>query len=278
MPPRRLSDSLRQCLGLLVVLLLLGSAAAFYRVAPEAIAVPGPTPKLTTQDSSPDSGEGTTQTSEAKITSGEDEAAVTVTVTPEAGLAQIPTPMPEDGPGIDQVGILMLISPASGGKVTVNELVLLPDTVERLVLAPPDIARAGSEFEEAEPSASQVQISAGNQPVSIPDGSVTEEVSVAVAQADAFELYYELEGATVRSVPSTARRSLAAAAPLMAGLPQELPVRVIAAGPSVLGLSCPLLSLSDMACGEGTSLAVQTNTDLPFESAVVTMQFDEPRP
>jgi len=239
MPSRGLSDSLRRRLGGLVVLLLLGSAAAFYRVAPEPIAAPEPT----AQETSPDSSEGTKQISDAETGSGGDEAAVTVTVTPEGGPAQIP--MPEDGPGIDEVGILMVISPASGGNVTVNELVLLPDPTQRLVLAPPDIARAGTAFEGAQPTANQVQVSASTQPVPIPNGSVTEEVTVEVAETDAFELYYELEGAT---------------------------------GPSVLGLSCPLLPLSDMACGEGTSLAVQTNTDLPFESAVVTMQFDEPRP
>lgn len=123
-----------------------------------------------------------------------------------------------------------------------------------------------------------MQINDGDQPVPIADGSVTEVISVDISKAAAFEPFHELEGATLRSVPSTARRSLAAAAPLMVDLPEDSPVRVIAAGPTVLGLSCPLLALPDTACGQGTSLAVQTNTDLPFESAVITVQCDEPRP
>ncbi|MGI8947948.1 MAG: hypothetical protein ACR2FV_08245, partial [Ornithinimicrobium sp.] len=121
-----------------------------------------------------------------------------------------------------------------------------------------------------------VQLSVDGQPIRVPDGVVDSPFDVPVEGAiTEFDLSYQLDGTSVRSLPSTARRALAAVSPLLDDTPYNLPVAVVVSGP-VLGVDCPLLELSERACGRGSTERMQVTPNLPFDDAVVTIQFDLP--
>lgn len=182
---------------------------------------------------------------------------------------------PEDGPGVTAPGVLLIVSPTRAGTFDVWERVRLPDPVDMVTLSPPDVAAAGSQFEKAQPVATSVQLSVEGQPMGIPDGVVDGPVEVPVEAITEFELSYQLDGISVRSLPSTARRALAAVSPLLDNTPYNLPVAVIVNGP-VLGIDCPLLEVSERSCGRGTTERMQVARNLPFKEAVVAIQFDLP--
>lgn len=270
MASKKSADIARRVLGAALVIGLLVAATVFYTVAPT------PTPPV----ASPEAGSTDSETENDQAqTGGPDQAESTATVTVEAPGSNVAPAeaIPADGPGVDEPGILMLVQPTAAGPLLVTEQVRLPAATTSITLAPPDLSRAGAAFAEAETQAINVQVSAGNQPVRVPDGVVSESTTLDVPRGNGFEVSYELTGAMVRSVPSTARRALTGASPLFAEAPPYLPVVVVAAGPSVLGLNCPLLSLSERACGQGTLLARQTNSPLKFKNALVTVQFDLPK-
>lgn len=193
------------------------------------------------------------------------------------GSTSRPAPaLPDEGPGVSSPGVLLIVTPSRGGAFDVWERVRLPDPVDTVTLSPPDVAGAGSQFEAAEPVVTMVQLSVDGQPIPVPDGVVDGPYDVPVeAQITEFDLSYQLDGTSVRSLPSTARRALAAVSPLLDDTPYNLPVSVIVNGP-VLGVDCPLLDLSDRACGRGTQERMQVSPNLPFDDAVVTIQFDLP--
>lgn len=249
-------DLIRRVVGLTATLGLLTAAVAFYRVAP---------------------GLPTTPVAPAPTT--------TPAVGP-ASLSPTPTPSPAasesgslEGPGITEPGIFVLATPGSDGSFDVAEMVRLAVPVTVLTLRPPAVAQAGRDFARAEPHADQVQVSAGSQPVMVPDGRVASVQTVAVSgSVREFELRYQLSGVTVRSVPSTAGRALAALAPLTTGVPADLPVMVAVNGRTVRNLQCPRLRLSEQSCATGTLPQLRINRALPRRTAVVVVQLDLPRP
>src|SRR5215213_11064695 len=61
----------------------------------------------------------------------------------------------------------------------------------------------GYRFAKAKPVASQVQMSAGNQPVVVPGGRINKRTQLALAApTKKIELRYNLRGITIRSIPS----------------------------------------------------------------------------
>ncbi len=187
-----------------------------------------------------------------------------------------PAGLPTDGPGISEPGVLMVIALSTGGSFNVTEQVRLPSTTNLVELAPAQLSRAGGQFDDAEPVATAVQLSTDGQPIVVPDGTVAAPLSIPVDGITQFELSYQVDGVTVRSLPSTARRALAAVTPLVQATPGSLPVAVVVAGP-VLGVNCPLLTLAERSCGAGSAPMIQVDRVLPLDDAVVTIQLDLPR-
>ena len=108
-------------------------------------------------------------------------------------------------------------------------------------LVHPELALAGSRFAKAKPVASQIQVSAGNQPVMVPGGHVNQRMNLALAvPAKKIELRYNLRGITIRSIPSRAGRALTAISPLVEGVPKTLPVALRISGNTVLNIECPV--------------------------------------
>lgn len=184
-----------------------------------------------------------------------------------------PADLPREGPGITQPGVLLAVSPSRGGAFDVWERVRLSDPVDNLTLSPPDVSRAGTMFGGAEAVVTMVQLDVDGELIQVPGGVVDGKLDVPVNRITQFQLSYRLDGTSVRSLPSTARRALGAISPLLDDTPYNLPVSVVVDGP-VLGVGCPLLDLSDRACALGTSQRMQVARNLPFDDAVVTVQFD----
>ena len=157
--------------------------------------------------------------------------------------------LPATGPGITEPGILLVASPAADGSFDVLERVRLAGPVSVLTLRPAPVDRAGRQFASATAAATQVEVSAGEKSVVVPGATIGTQVDLPVAPADRFELRYRLDDVTVRSTPSTDGRALAAIGPLTGGVDDDLPVLVIVSGGTVLGLSCPLLPISEQSCG-----------------------------
>jgi hypothetical protein len=112
--------------------------------------------------------------------------------------------------------------------------------------------------------------------VVVPGATVDAAVELPVATVDQYELRYRLGGATVRSTPSAAGRALAAIGPLTAGVDDDLPVLIVIAGDSVLGLNCPLLPFSEQACGNRLPTGPGFEHELPWRLALASVQFNVP--
>ena len=144
---------------------------------------------------------------------------------------------------------------------------------------PSKLALAGRAFAKAKPVASQIQVSAGDQPVLVPGGRVNQRTNLALAvPAKRIELRYNLRGITVRSIPSRAGRALAAISPLVEGVPKTLPVALRISGSTVINIGCPVLRLREQACSAGRPPRLRVNRKLPWRNAVIVVQFDLPRP
>ena len=181
--------------------------------------------------------------------------------------------LPESGPGIDEPGVLLIAVPDATGSFEVTERLRLARPTATLTVAPLDVSRAGAIFRDADVTATDVQVSAGDQPVVVPS-TVERALTLAVA-GDRFTLRYRLDGVTVRSRPSTAARALAAIGPLSSRLPAELPVVVIVSGPTVLGINCPLRPLAAQSCGIGGAPRWTLRT-ARANAALAMVQFDLP--
>jgi len=183
------------------------------------------------------------------------------------------------GPGQSAVGIYLAASPAADGTFVVAESLVLASPVSALKLRIPPISQGGSVFESMHPQTTDVQVSAGNQPVAVPDAQVTADVNPPLTvPASKFEVRYRLTGVTVRSLGSTAGRALAALGPLMSGVPPELPVATAVRGRSVLNLRCPHLRLGEQACSAGSDGNLRVNRTLPWRQSIVVVQLDLPKP
>jgi hypothetical protein len=242
---------------------LLISAVAFYRVAAE---LPRSAPTTASGPNSP-----TVSASTSHRPSG--------TVSPKTA----PTPTQPNGklpngPGTTEPGILLMASPLRDGSFDIAEIVLLTTPTSSIRLSPPQLTRAGSRFSKAKPIASQVQVSAGSQPVLVPDGRINQRTDLPLnASTKRVELRYRLSGITVRSMPSRAGRALTAIRPLVAGAPENLPVAMMVSGASVLNIECPVLRLSERACSIGEPPNLRVKRKLPWRNAVIVVQFDLPR-
>jgi len=201
---------------------------------------------------------------------------MTVGSVPAALAGPTPAPLPRTGPGVTQPGILLIASPASDGSFDVLERIRLVSPVSVLTLRPAPVDRAGGQFASASAAATQVQVSAGDQPVVVPGAKVGARIDLPVAAVDHFELRYRLTDVTVRSTPSTAGRALAAIGPLTGGVDDDFPVLFIVSGSTILGLNCPLLPLSQQSCGTRVATAPSIERELPWRLALTTVQFNLP--
>jgi hypothetical protein len=187
-----------------------------------------------------------------------------------------PIRMPETGPGITQPGILLLAWPSPDGSFEVIERVRPVGTVSDVTLRPASVDRAGQQFASSSAAAKQVRLTAGGKDVTVPGAEIGARTILAVGQVDRFDLRYRLTDVTVLSSPSTSGRALAALGPLTGAMNQDLPVLIVAAGDSVLGLSCPLLPLSEQSCGSRLDNGPGFRRELPSPVALTMVQFNVP--
>ncbi|HEX3206931.1 MAG TPA: hypothetical protein VHQ68_11900, partial [Propionibacteriaceae bacterium] len=179
-------------MGLVLIAGLCITAVTFYSEAPE---LPRSAPAAASGTPVPAASDSTTPT---PSDSPSPETAATSTRPTTPTNAKLP-----NGPGRTQPGILLVASPLPDGSFDVAELVLLSTPTSTVRLGPPRLAQAGSSFSRAKPIASHVQVSAGDQPVRVPDSRVTKRVDLALTTpARSIELRYRLSGITVRSTPS----------------------------------------------------------------------------
>jgi hypothetical protein len=258
---------LRRALGAVLVAALCVSAVTFYRDAQE---LPQSTPGASSGSPSLTGPAPTAQTPSASPSPTTSPTATRTTPTK----AKLPK-----GPGTTQPGILLMASPLPDGSFDVAEIVLLSTPTSSLRVGPPRLAHAGSRFSRAKPVASQVQVSAGDQPLLVPGGRVKQHADLTLsAPAKRIELRYRLSGITIRSIPSRAGRALTAISPLVEGVPTNLPVAMLVSGSTVLNIECPILRLRDRACSAGRPPHLRVKHKLPWSGAVIVVQFDLPRP
>ena len=261
----------RRALGLVVIMVLLACAVAFYRIAPGLPASPKPARTSATPATSVTPSPTASQSAPSPSATSPTPTQSSPTIPPKS---QLP-----EGPGSTTAGIYLLASPASDGSFDVNEFVLLDKPVSTLDLRLPPVSQGGNEFRSLQPSATQVQASADRQPVVIPDARIRGEISLPlVMPATRFELRYRLKGVTVRSMRSVPGRAIAALGPVSAGVPANLPVRIRVTGQAVLNLVCPSLRLSKQACSAGSPPKLRVNRNLPWRQALVLVQLNLPRP
>src|SRR5664279_955639 len=188
----------------------------------------------------------------------------------------LPAPLPQTGPGLTQPGILVMAMPAADGSFNVLERIRLVSPVSVLTLRPAPVDRAGQQFASASAAATQVQVTAGDQPVVVPGGKVAARLDLPVAHVDHFELRYRLTDVTVISTPSKPGRALATIGPLTGGVDDDLRVLFVLTGDSILGLNCPLLPLSQQSCGNRVQPRVSIERELPWRLALTSVQFNLP--
>lgn len=270
------------------VVLAVVIAAAFVVIGgvnstPERAAAQAPSPEIGSVDPPAQRGPGGNSSTGTDLSASS--AADTLSSSPAVSLsptsanllaAALPLALPETGPGVTQPGILLFATPTSDGSFDVVERVRLASPVSELTLRPPPVAGAGRQFAAASAVATQVQVTAGDQPVVVPGARVDGTVLLAVPQLDRFDMRYLLTDVTIRSTPSTAGRALAAIGPLTDGGSGELPVSFIVSGGTILGLNCPLLPLSQQSCGSRSHTGPGVTGQLPWQLALISVQFNLP--
>ena len=247
---------MRRAVGAATVAVLLAGAVVVNRVADDLPTTPAAAPTGSTSDG----GAGPDQ----------EPKQVPVDVRGEPP----PAPLPQDGPGVSEAGILLVARPAGDDTLDVAEWVLLAAPTRTVELSPPDLSEAGSGFVGSVPSVAELEMTIDGQPVPAPD-DVGEAATVELAEPTrAYLLRYRLDDVVVRSEPSTSGRALAAFTPLTTSVPDELPVAVATWGEDVRNLACPLSGLPEEPCTAGTPPLLWVNVDLPRAEALVVMQFD----
>jgi hypothetical protein len=269
---RSRAPGLRRALGLVLIGGLCAAAVTFYQEGPElprsgpeaATSTQLPTASSLAQSSSAEGPSASSSTSAAKQTARR--------------RSQSQAKLPK-GPGTSEPGILLMASPLSDGTFDIAEMVLLPVATSSIRLAPPKLTLAGSRFAKSKPVATQVQVSAANQPAMVPNGRVSRGMDIGLLEpAKRIELRYNLRGITVHSVPSPAGRALTAIAPLT-GVPTSLPVAMMVTGNTVLNIQCPAVRrVQDQACSTGRPPRLHVKPKLSWSNAVFVVQFDLPRP
>ncbi len=109
-------------------------------------------------------------------------------------------------------------------------------------------------------------------------GSAGKSTSHCSQPAKRIELRYTLSGITIRSIPSRAGRALTAISPLVQGEPRDLPVVAMVSGSTVLNIQCPARTpLSKQACSVGRPPRLRVDGRLPWNKALIVVQFDLPK-
>ena len=259
---------LRRALGLVLIGLLCAAAVTFYREGPQ---LPRSAPTPASGQSTPAGSASAAPTPSPSPSSTASKPRVLTTAPKEPKLPK--------GPGTTQPGILLMATPMRDGSFDIAEIVSLPVATSSITLAPPQLKLAGHPFAKSKPLASQVQISAGNQPVKVSGGRVSRRTDIAlVSPVKHIELRYHLSGVTVRSMPSRAGRALTAISPLITGVPSNLKVAMMITGSTVLNIECPVLRLRDRACSTGRPPQLRVKPKLTRDNAVIVVQYDLPRP
>jgi hypothetical protein len=196
-------------------------------------------------------------------------------------------PAPRGTAAVAKPGIAISAHPNSDGSFIVSEVVTLPAATTEVMLRPPSLGDAGVGFERRRPTAINAEVSAGGQPLAVPDGPIRTAVTLRWGlPTQQLELSYRLTDVSVPSAtrpglgPSAragaGRRAVGAFASLLAGMPADLPVTVVVTGKTVLSLTCPQLSLARMACGAGAIPRFRTLHAIPFGRSRVLVQYDRP--
>jgi hypothetical protein len=258
---------LRRALGLVLIGGLCAAAVTFYREDPD----------LPRSASTPAGGA-------PSVSSASPANAPTASST-TSPLRTVPTTPPKEvklpkGPGTTKPGILLMASPLPGGSFDIAEIVRLPEATSSLRLGPPNLTLAGNRFAKSKPVATQVQVSAEDQPVRVPDGRVSRQMDLALTNpSKSIELRYHLSGVTIRSIPSPAGRALTAIGPLIRDVPKSIPVAMMVSGNTVHNIECPAVrSVSKQACWIGRRPQFRVKPQLTRDRAVIVVQFDLPRP
>jgi hypothetical protein len=212
------------------------------------------------------------------------QSGVSVPVAPSPGIRSASgealgaaVPAPNSGPGINAPGIWLTVTPRVDGDLDVTEQVLLREPTTTLRLRPPSAGSTSPALARSKPAAVEVEVVADGHIVPLEpdqvrgarDLSLTTEVS-------RLEISYRLIGATVRSMPSSARRALAVVAPLVAPTDGTLPTGVVLDGPGLRNANCPRLPEPRCATGEYPRMGIRR--EIPAELATAVMQLDLPGP
>ena len=98
------------------------------------------------------------------------------TISPTPTTTPTPTATGSETPG--PPGIAISARPEADGSFLVSEVITLPAPVTEAVLRPPWIGDAGTGFERLRPTAVNVEVSAGDQILAVPDGPIRDEVTL----------------------------------------------------------------------------------------------------
>ncbi len=129
--PRR--PAVRRAVGAATVAVLLVGAVVVNRVADDLPTTPAAAP------TGPASDDGTGPDEEPKQ------------VPEDVRGEPPPAPLPQDGPGVSEAGILLVARPAADDTLDVAEWVLLAAPTRTVGLRPPDLSEAGSGFTDSLP-------------------------------------------------------------------------------------------------------------------------------
>jgi hypothetical protein len=159
------------------------------------------------------------------------------------------------------------------GTFEVTEVVRLDDPISSLTLRPPDLRELPGDLGRAKPVARDLQVTAGGRTVKVAKDEVRALTSLALPEpVRRIELRYRLTGVSHRSEPSTAGRALAAIGPLIAGVPDDLPVAMAVPGPTVRNLQCP--AAEEQSCAVGPPGHMRIAHPLPWNASIVVVQLD----
>ena len=250
MPRSRARDVVRRSIGAVIVTSLLGAAV----VVGAGLTIPG---------------------SAAAPVVGTPASVPVRTISPTPRISPVPTPAGREAPG--QPGIAISARPEADGSFLVSEVVTLPAPVTEAVLRAPWIGDAGTGFERLQPTAMNVEVSAGDQVLAPPDGPIRDEVMLRWDSPTAsLQLRYRLTQVSVASAPAKAGRSLAVFSSMLGQMPADLPVTVVVTGRTLLSLTCPQLPLAELSCGAGIAPKFWTLDPIPFVRSRVQVQYDRP--
>ncbi len=191
--------------------------------------------------------------------------------------ARPPRPLPQEGPGVTEPGVLLVARPTVEGDLDVAEWVVLPDAVTSIELEPPPVEAARSAFNGLVAEISSLQVSVDGRTVPAPEGGLTGRTTLTLPRpARAYALHYRLQGSVVPSRPPGGGRALAALAPVATSVPADLPVVVAGYGAAVRKIFCPLGPTPSEPCSTGRPPVRLTDVDLRRDTALVFLKIDLP--